>query len=612
MVNLKLYRLAWVGALVLAAFALFTLRSPELVDLSDDPMGFDGARAMETLRFLAREHPGRVAGSNEDRQTVAWLSGQLDEIGYSLHIDEFAATINGRRVSLKNVWALSRGDAEGAFVVLASRDSPPLSTQGANNNASGIAAVLELARVFSIAAHAHPIVFLWTDGDAYGALGARAFIDRNPDLPILAVISLRQIAGGGARKLDLSGWSPTPDVAPPWLWVLARSAAHSESKMQAPLPNIFTQLLRLAVPADAGSQAPFVSHGIPAITLSAPGPRRQPAADTVDYVSIETLGRIGRAAERMVVSLDAAPNPATLAGDQVFFSKYRRLGGGAVTWALVALTLPLLLTTGDLWIRSLFDQTRTAATWLRLGLRLAPWLATLLVVYLANLVGLLPRSPGALIPPESQLAGSPRYLRVVLLALFLALCYHCAMAIERRLARRYPSGPESAVLVAHTTAAIIALVMILVNPFSLLLVLPAAVSWPLARPGAWYRSRLPVWSALSVVGLAFAYFSLRLHLGWDVWWYFFLLVENRSIPFTPIVLGLAFVAAAALLGHDLHRRAEVMPLTTARRQGRRPTVAGSVEGRQAAAEAASGPPEGGPLIAPRGRSRRRQGPRARR
>ena len=615
MVNLKIYRLAWAAALVLAAFSLLTLRPPELVDLSADPVGFDGERAMATVRFLAREHPGRVAGGSQDKQTLAWLNEQLGEIGYRSHVDAFSATINGERVLLQNLWTLSRGDAQEVIVILANRDSPPLSTQGANNNASGIAALLELARVSSSTTHAHPIVFLWTDGDAYGALGASAFVERYPELPVLAVVSLRQIAGAGARKLVLNGWSATPDVAPPWLWILARSAARSESDMQAPLPNIFSQLLRLAVPTGGGSQAPFVSHGSPAISLSAPGPRRQPAADTVDYVSVETLGRVGRTAERMVTSLDEAPSPTTTAGDQVFFSKYRRLDGRAVTWALVVLTLPLLAITGGLWLTALRRHTHTAATWLRLGLRLAPWLATLLVVYLANLVGLLPRSPGALIPPESQLADSPRYLRVVLLVLFLVLCYHYAMAIERRLARRYPAGPESAVLVAHTTAVLIALVMVVVNPFSLLLLLPAAICWPLARPGAWYRSRLPVWSALSFVGLAVAYFGLRLDLDWDIWWYFFLLVENQTIPFAPIGLGLAFVAAAALLGHDLHRRAEVVPQplaetrpsTTAIRSNQ-DREAAAQERAATAAQDTSGPPEGGPLQTARRRRRLRRRP----
>jgi hypothetical protein len=93
---------------------------------------------------------------------------------------------------------------------------------------------------------------------------------------------------------------------------------------------------------------------------------------------------------------------------------------------------------------------------------------------------------------------------------------------------------------------------VFINPFSLALILPAALLWPLARPGSWARARLPVWVGLAAVVIAFVYFGVRLHLGWDVWWYFFLLIETRTIPMAAVVLAVVFVAAAALLGHELH------------------------------------------------------------
>ena len=109
--------------------------------------------------------------------------------------DTFSASVGGRSVKLHNVWAVSRGDAEGDIVVLAPRDSPPLSTQGANDDASGTAALVELAGVFSRGCHVDPIVFVSTDGDASGALGARAFLDQHRGLSIIAVVALRKIAG---------------------------------------------------------------------------------------------------------------------------------------------------------------------------------------------------------------------------------------------------------------------------------------------------------------------------------------------------------------------------------------------------------------------------------
>ena len=58
-------------------------------------------------------------------------------------------------------------------------------------------------------------------------------------------------------------------------------------------------------------------------------------------------------------------------------------------------------------------------------------------------------------------------------------------------------------------------------------------------------------------GLAAAliYFAVRVHLGWSVWWDFFLLLENRTVPVGVAVLGVTFVTAAIHLGHHLHRPA---------------------------------------------------------
>ena len=95
--------------------------------------------------------------------------------------------------------------------------------------------------------------------------------------------------------------------------------------------------------------------------------------------------------------------------------------------------------------------------------------------------------------------------------------------------------------------------MLLVNPFSLILVVPAALLWPLGRKGPWPVSTLPAWGGLVGLAGAFVYFAVHLSLGWSVWWYFFLLLENHTLPAAMALLGVAFVTAAIHLGHHLHR-----------------------------------------------------------
>jgi hypothetical protein len=596
MPDLRLYRVALIVAVILAAASLLALRPPQSVTLSAQPTAFDGATAKAALQTLATNFPGRVAGSVADRRAGVWVTTQFAAAGLPTHTDTFSAAIGAHSVSLHNVWAVSRGDAEGAIVVLAPRDSPPLSTQGANNDASGTAALVELAAVFSNAAHDHPIVFVSTDGDASGALGARDFLDQHRGLPIIAVVALRRIAGRGPHTLTLNGWSARPLLAPPWLWALARAAGHADGELTAPLPPVTAQILRLALPSGGGSQAPFVAAGLAAIELSAPGPSRPAVADTLDSISTDTLTRTGRATESMVESLDGAALPLSGSGSTVFFSRFRQLSGGFVVWIAIVLMMPLAVVTAGLLARARRRRLALGHALLRLALRTAPWLLTLVLVYLANLVTLLPGDLGGVISPDAAVSHAPRYLRVLLILLFLALAYHYAMVIERRLARRYPADTQAIVAATHLALLVVALVMLPINPFSLALIVPSALLWPLARPGSWVRSRLPVWGGLAVVALALVFLAERLHLGWGVWWYFFLLLETRAIPVMAVVIAIVSVACAALLGNELHTplTVEPRPRHTVLR-GRR--VRGAPRGRHSVSDelrAAGGPPFGGP------------------
>ncbi|HJW76602.1 MAG TPA: M28 family peptidase, partial [Thermoleophilia bacterium] len=267
MPNLRIYRRAWIVPAVIALLTLLLLHSPDAPPVSDQPTSFEGERALADARTLALRFPGRTPGSEADARSAIWLVERLKELGLQPHIETFAATVDGRTVALQNIWAVSPGKTQGAIVVLANRDSPPLDTQGADDNASGVAMVLELARVFTVTAHAHPIVFLWTDGDAYGSIGSDAFVARHPELRIIAVVALRRVGAADMTRLALDGWSAAPRVAPPWLWLLASSSQRTVAGLWTPLPSPFTQVLHLAAPVGSGSQGPFVAAGAAAVSL---------------------------------------------------------------------------------------------------------------------------------------------------------------------------------------------------------------------------------------------------------------------------------------------------------------------------------------------------------
>ncbi len=548
-----MYRIALVVALVLAAAALFTLGRPGTPKLSGTPVSFDGPRAATDMRVITTEFPKRVAGTDADNRCGIWLLEQFNRMGLETHVQGFPANVEGGDVALQNVWAESKGVVNGTILLIANRDTPPAATQGANNNASGVAALLELARSFTVTTHDHSIVFLATTGDAFGALGSRQFLETFEDTDdLLAVVVLREVATRDRDGLGVDGWSTAPKTAPPWLWLLTGPVARVHANEEALLPGVVAQVIHLAAPTSPGSQGPFVAEGIPGITITQEGPSVSPQNDILDSVSTETLGRSGAAVEAMVLAVDGGPLPGERSGGTIFLTRQRTLPGGAVQAILLAVLLPLLAVAVDLLAHCRREKVRLRPAMIRAGLNLMPWLIALAVVYFANLVGLLPQSPGAVIPPESPLVAQPRYLRVVILLAVLTLVYFYALAVERRLERKVASDPRATIFVAHLSLVAIAAVAALVNPYSLLFVLPAALLWPLARPGAWTRSLLPAYLGLVMIPIVLVYFAATLDIGWNVWWYFLLLVETRTIPAVVVVFGVFFVSTAGVLAHALH------------------------------------------------------------
>jgi Zn-dependent M28 family amino/carboxypeptidase len=183
---------------------------------------------------------------------------------------------------------------------------------GANDNATGTAALIELARTYArpvgpiqAAVQAtHTLVFLSTDGGALGAIGAEHFVEHSPlARDVVAVIDLDAIAGPGRPRIEFAGDRPRM----PSTGLLATAAARvlEQSRDAAQRPSALRQLLDLAFPFSFYEQAPFLARGISAVTLTSAADRPpSPVGDTPDQLPHHTvrLGQIGRSAQQLLGS----------------------------------------------------------------------------------------------------------------------------------------------------------------------------------------------------------------------------------------------------------------------------------------------------------------------
>ena len=189
----------------------------------------DSARLIGDVFRLAHDSmAGRAAMTPENAQARAWLESEFRRRGLDAVDGRFVhAWVRARRtgsdsVRGANVLGIVRGRTSPARVIVVSAHYDHVGTRngqvhnGADDNASGTAAVLAMASHFRAHPPAHTILFALWDAEEVGLLGARAFVDA-PVVPlasIVANVNLDMVSRNDQGELFASGATPWPAMRP--------------------------------------------------------------------------------------------------------------------------------------------------------------------------------------------------------------------------------------------------------------------------------------------------------------------------------------------------------------------------------------------------------------
>jgi hypothetical protein len=560
----RTYRGTWLLVAFPLLLAAFTVARPAPLPRPDLPPAFDTVGAAQLATDLARTHPDRSPETAGAIAAATWFADQLRPYGFVVRSDKFEATVAGRgRLHFENLVAVVPGRSTSAIVIVAHRDNSGVSP-GANDNASGTAALIELARSYANPAAvsttpstsrrvrpAHTLVFLSTDGGSLGAIGAEHFAEHSPlARDVVAVIDLDAIAGPGRPRLEFSGDRPRM----PSTGLLATAAARvlEQSRDAAQRPSALHQLLDLAFPFSFYEQAPFLARGISAVTLTSSGDRPpSPVGDTPDQLPHHTarLGQIGRSAQQLLGSLDEGLELAQGTSSYVYFGA-RIVRGWAIEIVLVAALLPFLTAAVDLFALTRRRRIPLLPAVLSLRSRLLFWAFLLVAFELLGLTGLWPHA--SLRPPAPESSSGTSWPMTGLL-IFTGLSIVGWIVTRDRLVPRRRIVREEE-LTGYCTAflalAIVGLLVMSLNAFALVFLLPSLHAWlwlpqltdrPLAaRVGTWL-------AGLSGPALLFWEFAGRFGLGFDTPWYLLQLAAVGWVPFSALGLCVVWAAAAAQL-----------------------------------------------------------------
>src|SRR5215208_5056671 len=309
-VNARMYRGTWLLVGLPLLVAAFSVGRAEPLPAPAVPPTFDGVAAAALAEDLVGKYPERAPGSVGPAQ---WVAEKFALYGFRVRRDTVEADIPGRgHVKLTNLFAVAPGPTAGSpIIVLTAHRDASSGGRGANDNASGTAALIELARPYarsgggpgSTLAPAQTVVFLSTDGGAFGGIGAAAFADHPVYRDrIAAVINLDTVGGPGRPRLVLAGDEPRSPAAS-----LVQTAADRILNVTGEEPHRGTalwQLVDFAFPFSLYEQAPFVARGMPAVTLTTAGDRPPDPLTDVKIPSSARLEEVGRSAQSILSSLD--------------------------------------------------------------------------------------------------------------------------------------------------------------------------------------------------------------------------------------------------------------------------------------------------------------------
>src|SRR5215813_453024 len=169
---------------LLAIVGVQQLSLTNVAHVSAPPMEFSSARAMKHLEVIAKSpHP---IGSVSHAEVRDYILGNLTEMGLSPTVQKVrvvsqkpnSAIVAG---TVENIVAKLDGTNNHQAIMLVSHyDSVPNSF-GANDDGFGVSVMLETLRALKTRGPLrNDVIFLFSDGEEVGLLGAKAFVDEHP------------------------------------------------------------------------------------------------------------------------------------------------------------------------------------------------------------------------------------------------------------------------------------------------------------------------------------------------------------------------------------------------------------------------------------------------
>lgn len=257
---------------------------------------FDEDRAIAHVRALAGRIGVRVRASGGERRAARYIVRRLTSYGYETKVQVFDLS-EGRSRNVIAWWPGNWRSARTGLVIGAHMDTVP-GAPGANDNASGVAVMLELARLAAGKRQTRFVRFVAFGAEERGPdgthhLGSQTYVARLGE-------------AAGARLAGMASVDMIADGRP----LLVGTSGIGPEALAGRLHNTFVEAGIAAgyrTFCDCSDNGPFERAGVPAaLVWSGPEPDYHSPSDTVANLELADLKRTGRALRAFLAKVDRA------------------------------------------------------------------------------------------------------------------------------------------------------------------------------------------------------------------------------------------------------------------------------------------------------------------
>jgi hypothetical protein len=256
------------AVVVAGLFALVSLASVAASAGATSAGDFSGPNAYALLRTLVHDIGPRPMGSPAEQRALAFAASKFKEYGCDTSYVLPMTVAGGVNTKSGVAVGIARGRTGRIIVIGGHIDSSGPDIPGANDDGSGAACVMELARVLVPRERQSTIVFCCFGGEEEGLRGSTHFVKEFPLIDSVALM-LQVDMADGAGFLEMDPDAAFQVSAPRWLPAAAFEVYYGELGLKNLRYLTHTSTLNASTPGGTGSDhMPFLEKGIPAIDFT--------------------------------------------------------------------------------------------------------------------------------------------------------------------------------------------------------------------------------------------------------------------------------------------------------------------------------------------------------